>query len=46
VKRAVANSGMTTDAYDRTIRDWLESARHPRFKRPYTDLVYKPMQET
>jgi phosphoglycolate phosphatase-like HAD superfamily hydrolase len=42
---AVANSGMTVEAYDKTIRDWLASARHPRFKRPYTDLVYKPMQE-
>jgi phosphoglycolate phosphatase-like HAD superfamily hydrolase len=40
-----ANSGMTVEAYDKTIRDWLRSARHPRFKRPYTDLVYKPMQE-
>jgi phosphoglycolate phosphatase-like HAD superfamily hydrolase len=42
---AVANSGMTPEAYDKTIRDWLEVQRHPRFKRPYTDLVYKPMQE-
>jgi phosphoglycolate phosphatase-like HAD superfamily hydrolase len=42
---AVANSGMTVEAYDTTIRDWLETARHPRFKRPYTDLVYRPMQE-
>jgi len=42
---AVANSGMTVAAYDRTIRDWLATARHPRFKRPYTDLVFKPMQE-
>ena len=42
---AVANTGMTVEAYDQTIRDWLKTARHPRFKRPYTDLVYKPMQE-
>jgi len=40
-----ANSGMTVGEYDRTIRDWLSSARHPKFKRPYTDLVYVPMQE-
>src|SRR5262249_6788708 len=40
-----ANSGMTVEAYDKSIRDWLASARHPRFKRPYTDLVYLPMQE-
>jgi phosphoserine phosphatase len=42
---AVANSGMTVAAYDATIREWLASARHPRFQRPYTDLVYAPMQE-
>jgi hypothetical protein len=36
---------MTVGEYDRTIREWLAKQRHPRFKRPYTDLVYKPMQE-
>jgi phosphoglycolate phosphatase-like HAD superfamily hydrolase len=41
----VANAGMTTDAYDATIRSWLTTARHPRFGRPYTDLVYQPMRE-
>jgi len=40
-----ANSGMSTAAYDQSIRDWLATARHPRFDRPYTDLVYVPMQE-
>jgi hypothetical protein len=42
---AVANSGMSVATYDKSIRGWLDTARHPRFKRPYTDLVYKPMQE-
>jgi len=42
---AVANSGMTTVAYDKSIRDWLVTAKHPKFQRPYTDLVYLPMQE-
>ena len=42
---AQANSGMSTAAYDQTIRDWLATARHPKFNRPYTDLVYVPMQE-
>jgi phosphoserine phosphatase len=42
---AEANSGMTVAAYDETIRKWLATARHPRFDRPYTDLVYRPMQE-
>ena len=42
---AVANTGMTIAQYDQTIRDWLKTARHPRFERPYTELVYEPMQE-
>jgi phosphoglycolate phosphatase-like HAD superfamily hydrolase len=42
---ATANSGMTVAQYDKTIRDWLATAKHPKFQRPYTDLVYVPMQE-
>lgn len=42
---AKANSGMTVDEYDRTIRDWLAKARHPKFNRPYTELVYQPQLE-
>lgn len=34
---ATANSGMSVDEYDRTIRDWLAKARHPKFNRPYTE---------
>jgi len=41
----VANSGMTVTEYDATIRQWLATAQHPKFKRPYTELVYVPMQE-
>jgi hypothetical protein len=36
---------MTVQAYDQTIRDWLATAKHPKFQRPYTELVYVPMQE-
>jgi phosphoglycolate phosphatase-like HAD superfamily hydrolase len=42
---AIANSGMSVDDYDKTIRDWLATAQHPKFKRPYTDLVYQPQLE-
>jgi phosphoglycolate phosphatase-like HAD superfamily hydrolase len=42
---SVANSGMTVGEYDQSIRNWLQSARHPQLKRPYTELVYAPMQE-
>jgi phosphoglycolate phosphatase-like HAD superfamily hydrolase len=42
---AVANSGMTTDEYDQSIRDWLATAKHPKLQRPYTQLVYQPQLE-
>ncbi|WP_349607144.1 HAD family hydrolase [Cupriavidus sp. DF5525] len=42
---AKANSGMSVDEYDRTIRDWLAKARHPKFNRPFTELVYQPQLE-
>ena len=36
---------MTIEEYDRAAKDWLATARHPRFGRPYTDCVYQPMLE-
>jgi phosphoserine phosphatase len=42
---ASACAGMTTEEYDHTAREWLATARHPRFARPYTDCVYQPMLE-
>jgi phosphoglycolate phosphatase-like HAD superfamily hydrolase len=42
---AVSHSGMTTDEFKTTIDDWLAKARHPRFTRPYTDIIYQPMIE-
>jgi hypothetical protein len=36
---------MTTDEFTKIVTDWLGTARDPRFKRPYTELVYQPMLE-
>jgi hypothetical protein len=36
---------MTTDVFAKNVTDWLTTAKHPRFQRPYTDLVYQPMLE-
>jgi hypothetical protein len=36
---------MTVDEFEQIVKDWLATARHPRFHRPYTDLVYQPMIE-
>lgn len=42
---AETHSGMTVDEFHALVKDWLAAARHPRFKRPYTELVYQPMLE-
>jgi len=42
---AATHSGMTLGQFDRLVTDWLVSARHSRFDRPYTDLRYQPMLE-
>ena len=39
------HAGMTTTEFEQTVKDWLAVARHPRFNRPYTELVYQPMLE-
>ena len=39
------HSGITTEEFESIVKDWLSSAKHPRFNRPYTDLVYQPMLE-
>jgi phosphoserine phosphatase len=39
------HADMSTDAFERVVGDWLSKARHPRFKRPYTECVYQPMLE-
>jgi phosphoglycolate phosphatase-like HAD superfamily hydrolase len=39
------HTNMTTDEFARSVGDWLATARHPRFNRPYTDMVYQPMLE-
>jgi hypothetical protein len=41
----VTHAGMTTDEFETIVKDWLAKARHPKFNRPYTELVYQPMVE-
>src|SRR5258707_925146 len=41
----VTHAGMTTDEFEKIVKDWLAKARHPKFNRPYTALVYQPMIE-
>jgi hypothetical protein len=41
----VTHAGMTSNEFAKIVADWLATARHPRFNRPYTKLVYQPMLE-
>ena len=42
---AITHAGMTADEFGAAVQNWLQTARHPRFKRPYDKLTYQPMQE-
>ncbi len=39
------HSGTTTDAFERTVSDWVGAARHPKTGKLYTEMVYQPMLE-
>jgi len=39
------HAGMSTAEFEAEVKEWFASAQHPRFKRPYTELAYKPMVE-
>ena len=39
------HAGNTTAEFEKIVKEWVATARHPRFDRPYTDLVFQPMLE-
>jgi phosphoglycolate phosphatase-like HAD superfamily hydrolase len=41
----VTHAGMTTDEFAKIVQDWFASAKHPKFNRPYTELIFQPMLE-
>lgn len=41
----VTHAGMTTEEFATIVTDWLATARHPKLKKPYTQLTYQPMKE-
>lgn len=42
---ALTLSGMDVDAFQADVQQWLAEAKHPRWKRKYTELTYQPMLE-
>src|ERR1044072_7579688 len=45
-KIAIATlTGMSVEEFTAEVKKWFASAKEPRWKRPYTELTYLPMQE-
>jgi phosphoserine phosphatase len=42
---AATLSGMSVDDFSAEAKKWIAEAKDPRWKRPYTELTYQPMQE-
>jgi len=40
-----AHSGITTEEFDKIVKDWLATAKHPRSGKLYSEMVYQPMLE-
>ncbi|WP_040439613.1 HAD family hydrolase [Roseibium aggregatum] len=40
---AATHAGMSTEAFEKTVTDWIATTKHPKFDKPYTELVYQPM---
>jgi phosphoglycolate phosphatase-like HAD superfamily hydrolase len=38
-------TGMSVEDFNAAAKAWLQTAKHPRWQRPYTELTYLPMQE-
>ena len=39
------HAGMTTEEFDKTVKDWMATATHPKTGKHYNEMVYQPMLE-
>jgi haloacid dehalogenase-like hydrolase len=42
---AVTSTGMTAEAFPPIVKEWMATAKHPKFDKPYPEMVYQPMLE-
>ena len=42
---AATSTGMSVETFQAEVKKWIAEAKDPRWKRPYTELTYQPMQE-
>lgn len=40
-----SHTGMTTEQFDQSVKDWIGTAKHPVSQQPYNQMVYTPMLE-
>lgn len=41
----VTHAGTTTEEFEKVVRDWSATAKHPKTGKLYTEMVYQPMLE-
>lgn len=39
------HAGMTTEEFEKIVKNWLATAKHPVTQRSFTEMVYQPMLE-
>lgn len=39
------HAGMTTEEFEKSVKDWIATAKHPTTGRPLAEMVYQPMLE-
>ena len=39
------HAGMSTGEFEKLVKEWIATAKHPTTGRPYTEMVYQPMLE-
>lgn len=40
-----SHTGMTTEQFDQSVKDWIDTTKHPVTQQPYTQMVYQPILE-
>jgi hypothetical protein len=40
-----SSAGITTDEYEKNVKDWMATATHPKTGKHYNEMIYQPMLE-
>ena len=42
---AATHANLTTEEFEKIVKDWIAAAKHPKSGRPFTKMAYQPMLE-